>query len=342
MNASSESGLCAATISRGRGVISQEEYIPVYTGCSRNGKGDSGLTNLQSRRRNAKEVPGVPGEQYGRARVECRARNHGVIDNPSAHLAQAQNPGSKTTPTRLPDPRPRLSRRSFHREAVRLAPTNEPACASGPRTIRAKHGRGLSAVRAGQAAHHRRASCAHETRARTKATGSRNWCPERRRCSTPRSLRAQLANCLGHLRLSKRLLTRRRDCYQQRAFANQFSPCVAQVRPQSLRRDNRPQAPDPASVPQPLELPLGLPIVRQNQWWFSYHHSTISKGKSRFPIRRPQVKSGRKSARPADKDAGRRILRVDRLAGARSASIGRCKPSSRRFPSGVFPGFHLP
>src|SRR5580658_6788403 len=121
MNASSESGLCAATISRGRGVISQEEYIPVYTGCSRNGKGDSGLTNLQSRRRNAKEVPGVPGEQYGRARVECRARNHGVIDNPSAHLAQAQNPGSKTTPTRLPGPRPRLSRRSFHREAGRTS-----------------------------------------------------------------------------------------------------------------------------------------------------------------------------------------------------------------------------
>src|ERR1039458_6438703 len=39
MNASSESGLWAATISRGRGVISQEEYISVYTGCSRKGWG---------------------------------------------------------------------------------------------------------------------------------------------------------------------------------------------------------------------------------------------------------------------------------------------------------------
>jgi hypothetical protein len=38
MNASSESGLCALTISRERGVISQEEYISVYTGCSRKGK----------------------------------------------------------------------------------------------------------------------------------------------------------------------------------------------------------------------------------------------------------------------------------------------------------------
>jgi len=205
-------------------------------------------------------------------------------------------------PRRLPGSRFRLFEKSSLPEAAaHLLATTALAFASAQQTIPTERARESRAVRAGLVSFRSPASCAHGTRARTKAAGLRNSYPERRLRSTADSLRPEFANCPGCLCMCEGIFSRRRDRHQERPLSYQFHL--------SRRRlDNYRAIPVFGLEFLPGRQPRGLP----NCFW-DYHSPGRINGSSHaiiLPFPRPRAEKG--ATRGARADEGvRPLLLID-------------------------------